>query len=100
MVFRVCFEGDFGVAVGALEVKAEDLDAKVSLLIADFHTHVELGANVEVIGTGITTQTHGQHVPYHHEFVLATAPLDDTVVVKVLGEVLDEDLSFCHLNIL
>lgn len=100
MIFRVCFEGDFRIAVGALEVETEDLDAEVGLLVADFHAHVELGADVKVVGTGITTQTHGQHVADHHEFILATSPLDDAVMVKVLGEVLDEDLSFCHLNIL
>jgi hypothetical protein len=53
MIFGVSFECDFAVAVGAFEVEPEDLDAQIDFLVADFHSHVEFGADVEVVSASI-----------------------------------------------
>lgn len=50
MVFGVGFEGDFCIAIGAFEIEPEDFDAEIGLFVTDFHSHVELGADVEVVG--------------------------------------------------
>lgn len=97
MVFGVSFEGDLGVAVGTLKVEPKDLNAQIGLLVADFHSHVELGPNVEIVGTGVAPQTHWKHVPDHHEFILAPATFDYDLMVEVLGEILDYYLPLCHL---
>ena len=97
MVFGVSFECDLGVAVGALKVEPKNFNAEIGLLITDFHPHVELGPDVEVIGAGVAPQTHGKHVPDHHEFVFAPATFNDDLVVEVLGEILDYYLPLCHL---
>lgn len=59
MVFGVGFEGDFCIAIGAFEIEPEDFDAEIGLLVTDFHSHVELGADVEIVGTCVAAQTHG-----------------------------------------
>ena len=97
MVFGIGFEGDLGVAVGALKVEPEDLNAEIGLLVADFHPHVELGPDVEVISAGVAPQTHREHVPDHHQLVLAPTAFYYDLVVKVLGEILDYYLPLCHL---
>lgn len=97
VVFGVGFERDFAVAVGALEVEAEDLDAEIGLFVADLHAHVELGADVQVVGADVAPQRHWQHVAHHHQLVLASAALHDSLVVEVFGEILDEHLALCHL---
>jgi hypothetical protein len=66
MIFGVSFEGYFAIAVGAFEVEPEDFDAQVGVLVADFHTHVEFGSDVEIVGTGIAPERHGQHISNHH----------------------------------
>ena len=53
MVFGVSFEGNFGIAICAFEVEAEDFDPKVGFFVANFHSHVEFGADVEVISAGV-----------------------------------------------
>lgn len=88
MIFGVCFEGDFGVAVCAFEVEPEDLDAQVGVLVADFHTHVELGPDVEIVGAGIAPERHGQHISDHHQLVLPPSSLHYPLVVEVLREIL------------
>jgi hypothetical protein len=98
MVFGISFEGNFGIAVGAFEVEPEDFDAQVSLFIAYLHTHVKLGSDVEIICAGIASEGHGQHVSDHHQLVLAPASLDYTLMIEVLREIFDENLSFCHLK--
>ncbi len=66
MVLRICFEANLVVAVGTLEIEAEDFNAQVSLLVADLHPHVELGTYIEVVGADIASQGHGQHVAHVH----------------------------------
>ena len=66
MVFRVSFEGYFSVAIGAFEIEPKNLDAEVDLFVADLHSHVELGPNVQIISAGVAPQTHGQHISHHH----------------------------------
>lgn len=97
VVLGVGFEGDFAVAVGALEVEPEDLDAEIGLFVADLHAHVELRADVEVIGADVAAQRHRQHVAHHHQLVLAHAALHDSLVVEVFREILYEHLPLCHL---
>ena len=53
MVLGISFECDFCVAVGALEVEPEDLDAQIGLFVTDLHSHVELGTDVQIVLTGI-----------------------------------------------
>ena len=96
MVFGISFEGDFGIAISALKVKPKDLDAKIGLLIANLHPHIEFGSNVKIVGTCIASQAHGQHISDHHQLVLATTSLDDDLVVEILREILDYHLPFCH----
>ena len=66
MVLRICFEANLVVAVGTLEIEAEDFNAQVSLLVADLHPHVELGTYIEVVGADIASQGHGHHVAHVH----------------------------------
>ena len=89
MVFRVSFEGYFSIAIGAFEVEPENLDAKIHLFIANFHSHVKLGSNVEVVSTCITPQTHRQHIPDHHEFVLTSTPFDDQLMIEIFRVIFD-----------
>ena len=89
MVFGVSFEGYFSVAIGALEIESKHLDSQISLFVADFHPHVELGSNVQIVGTCIATQGHWQHVPDHHQLVLASPTFHDDLVVEVFGEIFD-----------
>ena len=89
MIFGVGFEGDFSIAVGTLEVKPEDLDAQVDLFVADLHSHVELGPDIEIVSAGVTPETHGQHVTDHHELVLAPTAFYDQLVVEVLRVIFD-----------
>ena len=96
VVFGVSFEGNLSVAASALEVEAEDLDVKIGLQVAYLHTHVEFCSNVEIVSTGVAAQTHGQHVPDHHELVRAPASLYDALVVKVFGEIFDKDFPLSH----
>ena len=96
MIFGVGFKGDFCIAVGAFEVEPEDFDSQVGLLVTDFHTHVEFGANVEIVSTGVAPKGHRQHVPHHHEFVFAPSSLYNALVVEVFGEILDEYLTLSH----
>lgn len=56
MIFGVSFETDFIVAISALEVESKDFNAKVSLLIAYLHSHVELGADVQIVRAHIAAQ--------------------------------------------
>lgn len=55
MILGVGFECDFSIAVGAFEVKPENLNAEICLFIAYLHTHIELGADVEVVSTCIAS---------------------------------------------
>lgn len=55
MVFGISFECDFTVAVSAFEVKSKDFDAEIGLLVTYLHTHIELGADVEIVGAGVAT---------------------------------------------
>lgn len=89
MILWISFEGDFAIAVGAFEVEPEDLDAQICLLIANFHSHVKLGADVQVICTSVTPQRHWQHIPYHHQLVLTTSSLLYSLMIEVLREILD-----------
>jgi len=53
MVLRVCLESDFTVTIGTFEVETEDFDSQIGLLVAYFHSHVEFGSDVEIVGTSI-----------------------------------------------
>jgi hypothetical protein len=96
MIFRVSFERNFSVAIGAFEVEAEDLNAQICIFVADFHAHVELGSDVQIICAGVAPKTHWQHVAYHHELVFAPAAFYNAVVIEVFWEIFDEDLTLCH----
>lgn len=99
MVLGIRLERDFSIAIGAFEVKPEDFDAQICLLVTYLHTHVELGTDVQIVCTGIASQGHRQHVSNHHELVLAAAALLDAFVIKVFGEIFDKDLTLSHLSI-
>lgn len=96
MIFGVCFECYFSIACGAFEIKTKNLYSKIGLLVANLHSHVEFSSNVEIVLTCTTTQTHRQHVAHHHQFVLASTPLYNDFVVKVLGEIFNEHFTFSH----
>ena len=89
MVFGISFEGDFGIAISALKVKPKDLDAKIGLLIANLHPHIEFGSNVKIVGTCIASQAHGQHISDHHQLVLAPTTLHNNFVIKIFREIFD-----------
>ena len=55
MIFGVSFKGNIGIAISAFKIKSKDFDSKIDLIITDFHSHVELGADVEIIGACIAS---------------------------------------------
>lgn len=69
MVFGVSLEGDLAIAVGAFEVESENLYAQIGLQVAYLHSHVEFGTDVQIVRASVATQTHRQHVTYHHQLV-------------------------------
>lgn len=55
MVFGVGFKCDFTIAIGTFEVEPKNLDAKIGLLVTNFHSHVKFGSDVKIVSTGIAT---------------------------------------------
>ena len=53
MVFGIRLKSDFGVTESAFQIKPEDLNAEIHLVVADFHTHIELRSNIQVVGARI-----------------------------------------------
>jgi hypothetical protein len=100
VVFRIGFECDFTVAVGAFEVETKDLDPEVGLFVAYLHSHIEFSTDVEIVRACVATQTHRQHVTHHHQLVLASSTLHNALVVEVFGEIFNENLSLSHIYIL
>jgi len=98
VIFRIGFESDVGITISAFKIKSEDFNTEIDLIIADFHSHVELSSDVKIVGTSIAPETHWQHVSDDHEFVLTSAPFYDFFMVKVFREILVQNFSFCHFS--
>lgn len=55
MIFRISFECDFSIAVGAFEVKSENFNAEIGLFVTDLHSHVKFRTNIQIVLTGIAS---------------------------------------------
>lgn len=58
VIFRIGFESDVGITISAFKIKSEDFNTEIDLIIADFHSHVELSSDVKIVGTSIAPETH------------------------------------------
>jgi hypothetical protein len=96
MIFRIGFEGYFRIACSALEVKTENFYSKVGFLVANLHSHIEFSSNIQIVLAGATTQTHWQHVAYHHQLVLTSTSFHYNLMVEVFGEIFYQHLTFSH----
>lgn len=88
MIFRVCLKCDICIAVGAFKVESKDLDSQVDLIVANLHSHVEFGPNIKVIRTGVTSQTHRQHVPHNHKLLFPSPSFNNSLMIEVLRDIL------------
>lgn len=60
MVLGICLEGNFGVAMSALEVESVDADAQVGLVHHSLLAHVELRTDVYVVTARVATHAAQQ----------------------------------------
>ena len=58
MIFRISLESNISIAVGAFQIESENFNTKIDLIVAYFHSHIELSSDIKIIGTCVTPETH------------------------------------------
>ena len=71
------------MATTALKVKSENFDSKIVQIEDGLFTHVELGANVQEVATGVTANRHGKH----HSNVVLLVPRSCNLLQLLVVEI-------------
>lgn len=58
MVFGISLESNISITVGAFQIESEDFNAKIDLVVAYFHSHIELSSNIKIVRACVTPETH------------------------------------------
>lgn len=58
MIFRISLESNISIAVGAFQIESENFNTKIDLIVAYFHSHIELSSDIKIVRACVTPETH------------------------------------------